>query len=353
MKTILKIAWRNIWRNKVRSSIVILSITIGLIAGLFASAMVQGMMKQKVDTIIKNEISHVQIHAKEFRDDFSLKLTIPEAEKVEKEIQTNEFVEATTSRVVSMMMIGTSKGNGSVKVMGVDPEKEIQVSHLHKTITEGKYFEGVKKNPIIISAKTAKEFKLKLKSKLVLTAQDADGEITAGSFRVAGIYDTGNPMYDGMNVFTRKSDLQKLLGIENKVHEIAILLNDYEQTEIVSAELQEKFPDVEVLPWLDLAPGMRLSMDIIGLYTYIIVGIILFALLFSIVNTMLMAVLERVKEIGVLMAVGMNKSKIFMMIMLETIFYAVIGGTLGLLISILIINYFVRWPRLMLYHKVS
>lgn len=340
MKTIFKIAWRNIWRNKVRSTIVILSITIGLVAGLFASGMVQGMMKQKVNTVIENEISHIQIHAKNFRDDFALKSTIPNADKITAALNQNNKVKASSERVVSMMMIGTTKGNGAVKVTGVEPENEMKVTKLSSLMVDGKYFEGVNKNPIIVSKVIAEKYNLKLKSKLVLTAQDVNGEIIAASFRVAGIYDSGNPMYDEMNVFVQKTDIQNLLGLESNIHEIAILLYDYAQSEPLSISLQNKYTDTEVLPWLDLATGMRYTMDIIGMYTYIIVGIILFALLFSIVNTMLMAVLERVKEIGVLMAVGMNKFKIFSMIMLETIFYALMGGTFGLVIGYVIISYF-------------
>ncbi len=105
-------------------------------------------------------------------------------------------------------------------------------------------------------------------------------------------------------------------------------------------ELSEKYPDLEVLPWMDLSTGMRMMIDMIGTYTFIIVGIILVALLFSIINTMLMAVLERVKEIGVLMSVGMAKPKGFFMILFETVCLTFLGAPLGLLLSFLSISYF-------------
>ena len=212
MKTILKIAWRNIWRNKVRSSIVFLSITLGLLAGLFTSAFVKGMMKQKITSVIEKEISHFQVHHSGFREEFTLKNTVKNAEIVENDIKTNPDVVATTSRVITMVMMGSSKKNGSVKVTGVDPETEKLVTSLDNILVEGKYFEGIKRNPIVISEKTAEQYKIKLRSKVVLTMQDIDGEIIAGSFRVAGIYKSSNVMYDKMNVFVQKEDIQKLLS---------------------------------------------------------------------------------------------------------------------------------------------
>lgn len=340
MKTLLKIAWRNIWRNKVRSSIIFLSIALGLLAGLFTSAFVKGMMKQKITTVIEKEISHFQVHHPDFREEFTLKNTVENAAIVENEIKKNPDVVATTSRVITMVMMGSSKKNGAVKVTGVNPETEKLVTSLDNILVEGKYFEGVKRNPIVISEKTAEQYKIKLRSKVVLTMQDIDGEIIAGSFRVAGIYKSSNVMYDKMNVFVQKEDIQKLLSIGNQVHEIAILVNDYEKAEPINDIYKDKYKDLEILPWLDLAPGMRLNVQIVDVYTYIIVGIILFALLFSILNTMLMAVLERENELNVLIAIGMTKTKIFAMIMLETVFYALTGGGLGIILSYLIINYF-------------
>lgn len=341
MKKIFKIAWRNIWRNKTRSIIVIASIAFGLVAGLFASSLVRGLMEQKVNNVVENEIAHLQIHAPHFREDFEVTQSIDQAEDILQTLQQDSSIKAISSRLVTMPMLATSQGNTAIKLMGVNPEEEKQVSQLSNLIIEGKYLEGIKRNPILIGKKLADKYKLKLRSKVVITLQDTEGEITSAAFRVAGIYETENVVYDQMNAFVRKTDLQKLLNTNaHTAHEIAILLKDFQQADAVATAYQEKYKHLEILPWLDIAPGMRYMMKIIGYYTYIIVGIILVALLFSIINTMLMAVLERIKEIGVLMAIGMNKSKVFLMIMLETIGYAIIGGTLGLILSILIINYF-------------
>jgi ABC-type lipoprotein release transport system permease subunit len=143
-----------------------------------------------------------------------------------------------------------------------------------------------------------------------------------------------------MNVFVKQADLKKLLQLKSGYHELAVLLNAHDRAEPKALALQEKYPDLEVLSWMDLSLGMRMMVEMMDVYTLVLVGIILLALMFSIVNTMLMAVLERGKELGMLMAVGMTKQKVFSMIMLETICLTMLGGPLGLLLSWGSITYF-------------
>jgi putative ABC transport system permease protein len=337
---LIKIAWRNIWRAKVRSFVVITAIALGLWAGVFASAFVQGMFKSKVDSVVEKEISHFQFHAKGFRDEPTAAGFMEESAQIDQELRQDPEVKGVSGRLISMGMIGSANQNGSIRILGIEPTDEAMTTRLPERLVEGEYFEGIKRNPILISRETAQKFRVKLRSKVVLTMQDVDGEITAGAFRVVGIYSTENNMYDKMNAFVRRSDLAKLMKVEEGVHEIAVYLNNYDLAESMADKYEEKYSELEVLPWLDLSLGMRLMISMIDTYLYIIVGIILLALLFGIVNTMLMAVLERVREIGMLMAIGMTKMRVFGMIMLETIFLSMIGGPLGLLISYLFVLYF-------------
>lgn len=337
---LLKIAWRNIWRNTTRSVVVITAIALGLLAGVFASAFTQGMMKQKIETVIKSEMSDFQFHKPDFTDEYLAKLYMENGEAIRSEVATETDVIASSGRLISMGMIGSAKQNGSIKIVGVNPADEAMVTGLNEQVIDGAYFEGVKRNPILISEATAEKFRVKVRSKLILTLQDIDGEIIAGAFRVVGIFKTENVMFDKANIYVQQADLRKLIKIENGLHEIAVSLNDHDLAEPMAIKYQEAHPDLIVEPWMDLATGMRMMVDMIDVYIYYIVGIILVALLFSILNTMLMAVLERVREIGMLMAVGMTKGKVFIMIMLETLILSMIGGPLGLLISWAIVTHY-------------
>lgn len=336
---IIKIAWRNIWRNKIRSLVVIIALALGLWAGTFTSGFYKGMMKQRINDVIESEMSHFQVHDTNFREELLIKYYIENARDIESNIAQNENVLATTGRVVTSAMMGSANKNGGAKLIGIDPAQEAEVTGLDSKVVEGAYFDGIKRNPILISQKMAESFKLKLKSKVVLTIQDLNGEIVASSFRVVGIYKSGNGMLDEVNAYVVRKDLQKIISLQDdSYHEIAVLLNNHDLAEPMAAEYQEVYPDLEVKSWLDLATGMRYMVEAGNTFAYVIVGIILVALLFSVINTMLMAVMERTREIGMLMAVGLNRTKVFMMIMLETVFLSMIGGPLGLVIAYLFIQ---------------
>lgn len=336
---ILKIAWRNVWRNKVRSLVVIIAIALGLWAGTFASGFYEGMMEQKINDVIENEFSHFQFHDTLFRDEMALKRMISDYEEVDAALRSDDQVVGVSPRVLTMTMMQSANKSGAIKLVGIDPESEASVTQLDKKIVDGAYFEGVKRNPILISTRTAEDYSLKLKSKVVMTFQDLDGEIVAASFRVVGLYKSNNGMFDEMNAFIRASDVQGILNLQpDAFHEVAVLTTQHALAEPYAYKYAALFPDLEVLPWLDLATGMRYMVEASGTFSYIFVGIILVALLFSIVNTMLMAVMERTREIGMLKAIGLNRRKVFSMIMLETVFLSFIGTPVGLLIAYLFIE---------------
>lgn len=338
---LLKIAWNNVWRHKIRSLVVITAIALGLIAGIFASAFVNGMMVQKVDSVVKIEMSHFQLHHPKFRDDQLPELYIKNGENILNDINHDIRVKSTSGRVISNAMFASATFSGAIKVIGISPTQEAKTTGLENRLIDGQYFEGIKTNPILISKTTAEKYKIKLRSKVVLTMQDITGEIVSGAFRVVGIFDSKNTIYDKMNVFVKKEDIRKLLKIENSgLHEIAVLINNQDLTEPMVAEYKSTYKELEVLPWLDLSMGMRFIVEAMDTYTVVLVGIILLALLFSIINTMLMAVLERIREIGMLMAIGMSKPKVFVMILIETIFLSLVGGPIGLLLSWMLIDYF-------------
>jgi len=338
---ITKIAWRNIWRNRVRSLVVIVALALGLWAGTFTTGFYQGMINQRIDDVIASEMSHFQVHDTNFRDEMQIQYFIENALDIQNEISQKEHIVASSGRVVANSMMGSANKNGAIKFNGVDAEEENAVTGLSEKLVEGAYFEGVKRNPILVSAKMAEEYKLKLRSKVVVTIQDLNGDITSASFRVVGIYKSGNGMLDATNAYARRSDIQKLIGMQpSDLHEIAFLLDNHDLAEPMANEFQDQYTELEVLPWMDLATGMRYMVEAGNTFAIVIVAIILIALLFSVINTMLMAVMERTREIGMLMAVGLNRNKIFIMIMLETLFLSLIGGPLGLLVAFSFIEYY-------------
>jgi ABC-type lipoprotein release transport system permease subunit len=334
---ITSIAWKNIWRNRIRSGVIISAITIGMFAGVFTTTFYKGWMNQRLDSGVETEVSHIQIHHPAFGDNFDLKSYIPDGAAIGKEIAHEDFVDGVSPRLVVQAMIASSETGGGVKIMGIDPEKEKTVTNLYTKVPEGKYFEGVKRNPILIGQKLAEKLKVKLNSKLVITLQDTQGNITSEAFRVCGIYDANNGMYEELNVFVRKSDLARIVHLDEKAaHEIAVHLKDHEQLTLNTQTIASKHKDLLVQNWKQLAPELGYINEIGDMYIYIFVVIILLSLGFGIVNTMLMVVMERVKEIGMLMAIGMSRFRIFWMLMLETVLLTMTGGALGVLLGLIV-----------------
>jgi ABC-type lipoprotein release transport system permease subunit len=175
-------------------------------------------------------------------------------------------------------------------------------------------------------------------SRLTLTFLDKDNNQVGARFRITGIYDTKNTIFEISSVFVREMDLQKLTGFDkNSVNEIILRIDDIEQTRKITEELRAKLPGVEVMNWKELQPDLAMMTDYVQQIYGILMVIIMAALAFGIVNTMLMVVLERTKELGMLTAIGMNKRKVFSMIMLESVFLSVIGGLAGMFVAWIVI----------------
>ncbi len=340
---LIKIAWRNIWRSKMRSVVVIFAIASGLVGGLFSSAWMNGMAIQRVENTFSLETAHIQFHNPQFSENQDVRRTIGSTEDKLKDLLKIDGVRAVTSRLKTQAMAATANKNMGVTLVGVDPISEKEVFGLYKKIdtSSGDFFETKRKNSIVISKALAKELKVKLKSKIVLTFQDYNGEITGAAFKVIGIFKTDNSTWDKMHVFVKNADLRKVLELpEGQSHEIDILVDDYLQASVISSQLQEKYPDILSEDWSKIQPYISFLTDYMDIMMGVFMIIILGALGFGIVNTMLMVILERTRELGMLMAIGMNKKRVFIMIMLETIFLAFVGAFVGELISMLLIKYY-------------
>ncbi|MEI7423698.1 MAG: FtsX-like permease family protein [Prolixibacteraceae bacterium] len=340
MSTLTSIAWKNIWRNRLRSLIIMSATTLGIFAGLLIISFSMGMTEARVSTALKTEISHIQIHQPEFlvRDDINM--LISPADSIETVLRMNVAIAGCSPRIRLNSIISSAETGSNVKITGIDPAKEKQVSDLYSKIIEGDYFEKERVNPVVLGQKLAEKLKVKLNSKIVLQIQDLQGNISPAAFRISGIYKTTNSLYDEFNLFVLNKDLRKLTGIENEsCHEIAIFLRDYQQSKIVQNELKHQLPRLEILTWKELDAMLSYLSGAMDQYLNFIMVIILIALIFGIVNTMMMSILERVKELGMLMAIGMNKWRILVMIVYETVFLTLTGALFGIFIGMVTISY--------------
>lgn len=338
---ILAIAWRNIWRNKTRSLVILIAIALGLIAGIFTMAFYHGMVDQRIETVIGTEISHMQLHHKNYIKNPDKKFYIENADSYKKSLLEHNGVVAASSRIIINSMIQSPQTGSGVKVMGIEPGDEMKLTNMYSKVVEGKYLEGIRRNPMVIGKKLAEKLKVRLRSKVVITLQDMNGDMTGASFRIAGIYETNNTVYDETSVFVRKKDIARIISMDvSNAHEIAVKISNNDSLNIITSGFVEKFKDLDVKTWREIMPEVDMAESSLDYSMFIFMVVILLALLFGIINTMLMAVLERVKELGMLMAIGMNRIRVFGMIMIETVLLSLTGGVVGIFISWILVIYF-------------
>ena len=406
---IWRTAWKNVWRNKIRSLVVISSVTVGIFAGVFSVALMDGMIAQRVDAALNEEISHIQINNKDFRINNDPRLLIENSGEVLSRIRSVDGISGICERTIITGMANTASKSVGIQIVGIDEDMEKQVFTLNRKIMPGTgdYFEreskfylaligldlakelnivryfidtltisrlkekGLPVNVITklepLSGKrfsSEKQFIKKIKTlftsgelkryemlirnearsfregtRFTLTFLDKENNQVGAVFRITGLYNISNSMFEKSTVFVRNGDLKKLAGIpDGDFHQVVVKISNIDQTEIITGKLAEKLPGLEVISWKKIQPDLALMTDMVGQF-YLVFGlIILAALAFGIINTMLMVVLERTRELGMLTAIGMNKKKVFSMIMLESVFLSLIGGVIGMIISYIMIE---------------
>ena len=340
MRQIIKIAWRNVWRNKLRSFIVIASMVLGLWSGLFSASMMSALNNQRINSAIKSQLSHLQIHHPSFQDNYDIKYQINGLNKVLKVLDENKKVNSYSARIVLSGMASTARGATGVKLIGADHTNEKNITDIHSHIVKGTYFSGGTSRQAVIGQELAEKLKLDIKKSIYLTFVNEDGSQERLKLKVVGIFKSGNSIFDGSHMFAQKDYLDKIFGKEDIIHEIALVSNDINQAKELKYELLKAFPDNEIELWSEISPELGYANEMLSFFLYIFMTIILIALSFGIINTMLMAILERKRELGVLMSVGLNKSKIFLMIALETLFISIVSVPLGVFLSYVTISYF-------------
>jgi putative ABC transport system permease protein len=401
---ILKTAWKNVWRNRTRSLVVMASVTVGIFAGVFSIAFMNGMISQRLNAALDEEISHIQITGKDYHLNNDPEITLSPHENIIPSIEKMSGIQGFVERSIVSGMASTAIKSAGVQINGIDPVKERTVFSLDKTILTGtgSFFERESKyDLVLIGQDLAKELgiiryvvdtlvlnrlsehnipsgildKLKLlsgirfasekkfrssvekllsgkeikkfgpqiskeawyyreNSKITLTFLDSENNQVGAVFRIAGIYDLENSIFEQSMVFVEDKVLKRLTGFDEKTfHQVIIRINDLKNTTPFTAELRQKLPGADIRNWKELQPDLAMMTDYIHQVYILFMGIILAALAFGIINTMLMVVLERTKELGMLAAIGMNKRRVFSMIMLESIFLSLSGGVVGMIIG--------------------
>ena len=333
---LIRIAWRNLWRNRRRSLIIQSSVVIGVVAIIFLDGLMNGMLYQMLFNQVSSTIAHIEIHKNGFNDNKSVQNFIPDNEIIEKTIQEEPGVKYYSRRVISFGLLSSASNSSGVYIYGVNPPEEINVSSISNSIIEGNYLSGSDRE-IVIGQGLADKLGVSLGDKVVAMTNRDDGKIGSDLFRVTGIYKSFSSEFDKSYIYIPIQNAQTMMNIGDNIYEFALILNDYKNAQAVTNDLRSRLSyDYEVLSYRDILPLLIIQLDLYKQSAFIITFIVSLALIFGIINTMLMAVFERINEFGVLMSIGMSSSKIFLMIVWEAFILGVIGTIAGFVIAMLL-----------------
>ena len=338
LKIIVKLAWRNLWRNHRRTIVMLSAISIGAWAMIFMTSLVRGMVNEMLRDGIRALPGHVQVHHPDYRDDPSIE-NLMHATSEELAISLlASGIEHFSARVRVPAVISSERESRGVILLGVDPEREAAIKAIGSRVTEGRPLADVGDSGVIIGRRLAEKLETEVGKRIVLMSQDPDNEVADRGFRVVGLYEANLEIQEEAFVFSGRTTIQQMLGIGDFVSEVAVVGDDYRVVDPLLASVRLSIDgDDEVLPWTELDEYLGTMMTVMDGFVLVWVFIIFFALSFGLVNTLVMAVFERVREIGLMLALGMRPSSILGQIVVESFFLLATGLVVGNLLACLTI----------------
>lgn len=334
MRTILKIGWRSIWRNRRRTLISMSAVGIGLFLVIVYSGILAGVLGDAKEQLDNVGMGHVEITAAGWRAHRGAAENIPSPEALVARLDLPAKSEVGW-RVLARGLVSSARGSEGVELQGVDWARERQLQVIVRDVRWGRRPAADDRSGILIGDKLAGRLKVKVGSKVRVMTQRADGEIGAELYRVRGIFHSLSPTISEHRVLVGASSARALLGVGDVAHQVVIQLDRAADADRVAARLRAELgPRYEVLSYGDLLPALRnierfsdAILWIAAVFIYGLVGL-------GILNTMLMSVLERTREFGVLRAIGTRPGRVVGQVLAESFWIATLSGAAGLVAGI-------------------
>ena len=335
LSIVIKLAWRNLWRNHRRTLIMVGAVTIGAWAMIFMTALLRGMVDEMVKGGVRALPGHVQIHHPGFLDDPSVDNLMPEpGRQIEAALDVDGVVRW-TSRVRVPAVISSERESRGVTLIGIDPEEERDLSFVADDIADGRFLSGTDDRGIIVGRKMLDNLETDLGKRIVIMSQDPDNEIVDRGFRIVGVFESKVATYEEQMVFAGRDVVQQMLRIGGRVSEIAVLGEGYRVSGALYERIDANFgDDVEVKPWNELDAYLGSMLPVMDGFVFVWIVVVFLALSFGLVNTLVMAVFERVREIGLMLALGMKPKIILGQIVVESLCLLAMGLLAGNLLAI-------------------
>jgi ABC-type lipoprotein release transport system permease subunit len=334
---VFRMAWRNVWRNPRRTGIVFAAVAIGIAGALLSMSVNYGMVYQMVDTAIATDLGHLQIHATGFDENPELRIRLADGGRDAVEALADlEGVLAWAPRVRGEGLATSPRASVGVRLVGIDPEREAEISLVADSMTGGRYLHGDARSAVIGEA-LARRLAVGIGDKIVVSAQDLAGDLNGQAMRVGGLFRSPSRELDRNTLFVHLDRAQQLLGLGQAISEIVVIADGRGRIPGLRGALEERLPELEVRSWDQLQPILVYLVDLAEQSAVFVYLAIFIAMAFGIANVLLMAVFERVREIGVMMAVGLSRRRLVVTIVAESVlvtFFGVITGFAVALVTV-------------------
>jgi ABC-type lipoprotein release transport system permease subunit len=335
--TLATMAWRNLWRNSRRTYITLSAIVFGVFLSVILMAMQDQNWADMIRLAARLGAGHVTFQHPDYLDSPALSRPVRGTDELTRLAADNPRVIRVVERITGFNMLSTARENVGAGFLAVSPENEDEETlSLLEAVVEGEFFETSEDGGIILGAKLASNLDVELGSKVVYTLTDKEGEIVSGLARVSGIIETGSPSVDGGICLLPIGTVRELIGYgPDEAVQVAAFVDDQRVTDPVAAELASEAPaGVAVLAWHELQPDLAvfIAMKVGGSKVMMLVLAVLVAA--GIFNTLFVSVMERLREFGIMLAVGFSPSKLFQLVMIESAWLAVVGLAGAALITI-------------------
>ncbi len=328
----LIISWRNIWRNPRRTVIIMIAVIIGIWSMIFLTAFMRGMVVDMIENGIFTLTGDVKICSKGYRSDPAIENRIIKPGPVLAALRENLPEGARTAARVRVNAIAqNARHSAGIELAGIDPDMEAGVSFIGAGVSSGQMLRAQDNNGIVIGSALLEKFETRIGNKLILMAENAEGEIASRAFRIRGVYQAKLESTEKQFVFVSMESARQMLGIGDDVSEISVVLKNHDRAEAVAADIASSLDRAKftVSPWQELLPMLKAYIQLFDGFIFLWYLVVFVAMAFGIINTTLMAVFERMREFGLLKALGMRPWRILRAVLIESGFILVMGALAG------------------------
>ena len=341
---LIRLAWRNIWRNKKRSIITITAIVIAVFLAILMRSMQLGMYDNMIQNVVGSYSGHVQVHSNGFWEEQTIDNAFVYNDSLIQKIKKTEDVAGTTKRIQSGCLSSYGDLSKFVFVTGIEPKKEQLLTDWNKRLIDGQLLQ-TNSNSVNVGKGIAKYYNLKIGDTLIFIGQGYHGMQAVGAYPVSGILDMKNPNLNNTSVFMSLPKAQDFLSAYNLMTHLVINKKQHsEEADIVATIKKQLNQDYEIMSWQEMMPEIETIIQADSAGGLIMIFILYMIITFGIFGTVLMMTQERKYEFGVVISIGMKKTKLMVAMVYETIFLSAIGILLGIVLSRPIVLYFYNNP---------